>query len=40
MRQVERICQSCGARYVGTGYSHYCFVCAEKIKSNVIAEKN
>lgn len=39
MRQVERICQSCGARYVGSRYSHYCSVCVEKIKSNVIADR-
>ena len=39
MRQVERICQSCGATYVGSKYSHYCATCTAKIKSNVIADR-
>lgn len=39
MRQVERICQSCGKTYVGARYSHYCSACAAKIKSNVMADR-
>lgn len=39
MRQVERICQSCGERYVGSRYSHYCSACAREIKSNVIGDR-
>lgn len=39
MKRTEKLCQSCGATYIGSGDSHYCSTCAKKIKSNVMAER-
>lgn len=39
MNKPQRICQSCGRPFYGSGDAHYCEECAAKIKSDVLRDR-